>query len=203
MIFKDREDAGEKLSEKLLKDKNLPKNRKNNIVVSLLRGGVVVGKTIAKKLKTDHLPLAVTKIGSPSNPELAIGALCFDTVYLQEDIIRQLGLKKEAIDLQISLARIKNNEYIEKFGLQKIQYAKKLKNKIAIIVDDGVATGSTTKAALQFVKSKKSKKIILAVPVTPSDFDIKGFDKAVILHKDTFFSSVSQFYEHFPQIEVM
>lgn len=203
MIFKDREEAGERLSGEILKDKNLLKNRRNIIVVSLLRGGVVVGKTIAKKLKTDHVPLAVTKIGSPSNPELAIGAICFDTVYLQEDSIKRFGLKKEVLNLQISLAKIKNKKYIKEFDLEKIQYKRLLKNKIAIIVDDGIATGATIRAALLLVQSKKPQKIILAVPVAPTDFNIKRFDKAVILHKDPLFSSVSQFYESFPQVDVM
>ncbi len=203
MIFKDRMDAGEKLSVELLKDKVLLKNRKNIIVVSLLRGGVDVGKTIAKKLKTDHVPLAVTKIGSPFNPELAIGAICFDTVYLQEDIIKRLELKDEALNLQISLAKIKHKEYIKKFSLEKIQYERKLKNKIPIIVDDGIATGATTKAALLFVRSKKPKKIILAIPVAPTDFDSKGFDRTIILYKEPFFSSVSQFYENFPQVNAI
>lgn len=203
MIFKDRTDAGEKLSKKLLQDKNLLKNRKNSIVVSLLRGGVDVGKIIAKKLKIDHVPLAVTKIGSPFNPELAIGAICFDSVYLQGDIIKRLELKDVALNLKISLAKIKHKEYIKKFGLEKIQYERKLKNKLPIIVDDGIATGATIKAALLFIKSKKPKKIVLAVPVAPTDFDTKGFDKTVILHKDAFFSSVSQFYKSFPQVEVI
>lgn len=201
MIFKDREDAGEKLSEKLFKDKNLLKNRRQVIVVSLLRGGIVVGRVIARKLRLKHISLAVTKIPAPHNPELAIGALCFDTVYLQEDIIGQLDLKEESIKNQISIAKTKHKEYIKKFSLEKIDYEKKLKNKTVIIVDDGAATGATTKAALLFVKSKKAKKIILAIPVTPTDFDTKRFDQVFILHRDPFFSSVSQFYESFPQVE--
>ncbi len=201
MIFKDREDAGKKLSDALLKDRTLLKKRKDIIVVSLLRGGVVVGKTIAKKLELQHIPLAVSKIPAPHNPELAIGAVCFETVYLQENILKQLEIEREEINWQTSIAQIKQKEYIKKFGLEKIQYTKKLKNRVVIIVDDGVATGATTKAALLFAKSRKAKKIILAVPVAPMDFDTKGFDKVFVLHRDPFFSSVSQFYESFPQVE--
>ncbi len=201
MIFKDRQDAGEKLSVRLLKDKNLLRNRKDFIIVSLLRGGVVVGKAIAKRLNIMHIPLAVIKIPAPHNPELAIGAVCFDTVYLQENIIRQLDLKEESINSQISIAKTKHKEYIKKFSLEKIEYRKKIKNKIIIIVDDGVATGATVKAANEFIKSKKATKIILAIPVVPADFDTKGFDQVFILHRDPFFSSVSQFYERFSQVE--
>lgn len=201
MIFKDRTDAGEKLSKELLQDKSLLKNRNEVVIVSLLRGGTIVGKIIAEKLKVDNIALTVTKIGCPFNPELAIGAICFDSIYLQKDIIKRLEFKDEALNLQISLAKLKHKEYIKKFDLEKNKYEIKLKNRITIIVDDGIATGATIKVALLFVKSKKPKKIILAVPVTPTDFDTKGFDKAIILHKDPFFSSVSQFYENFPQVE--
>jgi len=201
MIFKDRRDAGERLSDELLKNKTLLKKRKDTVVVSLLRGGVIVGQAIAKRIRAVHLPLAVTKISSPFNQELAIGALCFSFVFLQKKIIHRLHLKKEAVDIQISIAKIRHLDYIQKFNLNIDQFKKKLRNKTVLIVDDGIATGATVKAALLFIKSKKPKKIILAVPVSPLDFIMKGFNKTVILHKDAFFSSVSQFYEHFPQVE--
>lgn len=204
MIFKDRGDAGEKLSEELLKDKNLLKERKSIIVVSLLRGGVVVGKTIAGKLHVQNILLAATKIGSPLNPELAIGAVCLNKVHLDKEIIKQLGIKKETVDLQVGLAKFKHYRYIKKFGLEKINYRKKLNKKTAIIVDDGIATGSTVKAAFLFIKSMKPEKIILAVPVAPTDLAlsvVEGFDKIIILHKEPDFNSVSQFYESFPQVE--
>jgi putative phosphoribosyl transferase len=203
MIFKDREEAGEKLSEKLLQDKTLLKNKRNIIIVSLLRGGVVVGKIIAEKLKVEHIPLAVTKIPAPHNQELAIGAVCFDISYLQENVIKNLCLEKEEIQKQIFYAQTKNRKYVKQFRLSERSAKKRLENKTAILVDDGIATGATMRAAFLFVKTKKAKEIILAVPVAPIDFDTKEFDETIILHKDPFFSSVSQFYGHFSQIETI
>ncbi|MBI3366690.1 hypothetical protein HY041_03625 [Candidatus Roizmanbacteria bacterium] len=199
MIFKDREGAGEELSVKLLQNKNLFKNRKNSIIISLLRGGVVVGRIIEKRLKIRHIPLAVAKISAPYNPELAIGAVCFEMIYLQKHIIRELHLQKEEINRQISLAQIKHKEYIQRYKLQNVQYEEELNNKIVIIVDDGAATGATIRMALEFVVSKKAKKTILALPVSPRDFDASGFNQVIIFHQEQYFSSVSRFYENFPQ----
>ncbi len=206
MIFKDREEAGEKLSEKLLQDTGLLKNKENIIVVSLLRGGVIVGKTIAKKLRVKQIPLAATKIPAPHNPELAIGAVCFDISYFRKDIIKSLNLQREDIHRQTSYAQMKNRGYIKKFSLSKKSIEKKLKNRTAILVDDGIATGATMRAALLFVKNKKAKEVVLASPVAPIDLAlsvVEGFDKIIILHRDPFFSSVSQFYESFPQVETI
>ena len=100
VIFKDREDAGKKLSEEFLKEKDLLKKSKDITVVSLLRGGIVVGKTIAQRLKLQHIPLTVTKITSPYNPELAIGAICFDVIFLQKEIIKSMNLKEKEIQTQ-------------------------------------------------------------------------------------------------------
>lgn len=201
MIFKDREEAGKKLTNELLRHKDLLKDRKNIVIVSLLRGGVVVGGILARKLGAKHIWLAVTKIGAPHNPELAIGAVCFNTIFLQKDEITEFGFSDKDVENQVSLARVKHDLYIQKYNLQKINYNTELKNKIVIITDDGVATGATTKAAQLFVKNKKPEQIILAVPVAPTDFNIQGFDKVVILHKDPMFGAVSQFYENFPQAE--
>jgi putative phosphoribosyl transferase len=202
MIFKDREDAGKKLSVELLKDKDLLKNQRDIVVVSLLRGGVVVGQVVAEKLQVQNIFLAATKIESPLNPELAIGAVCLNKIYLEKNAMKHLGLEKETIDLQISLAKFKHNRYVRTYNLRKIKY-EKLHNKTIIVVDDGIATGATVKAAYLFIKSMNPRKIILAAPVSPKDFDDRNFDRVIILHKDSSFSSVSQFYERFPQVETI
>lgn len=200
MIFKDREDAGLKLYFLIKDDPSIKKNKKSVLVLSLLRGGVVLGATLAKKLGVSHLPLVVTKIPAPYNPELAIGALCFEVTYLEERVINEIGLSKSDISDQIKLAEHKFIEYCNRFNIKEKQYVK-LKNKIVVITDDGVATGATIKAAVLYVKLKKPKKIILAVPVAPEGFKIKGVLKQYFLHKDPYLVSVSQFYQDFPQVE--
>lgn len=194
VIFKDRREAGKKLAGLLSKKKlNRP------IIVSLLRGGAVIGGEISKKLEVKHLILAVAKIPAPFQKELAIGALCYDFTYLDPRIINSLKIDKQAIRKQIKIAKEKFDVYQKKFKLKKSNY--KLKNKTVIIVDDGVATGSTIKASLLFIKNLEPKKIVLALPVAPTGFEITGFKNVFILHYDTEFSSVSQFYRDFPQIE--
>lgn len=194
MIFKDRVDAGKKLGKIITKEKIT-----NAIVVSLLRGGVVVGQEISKKLKILHLPLAVAKIPAPFQSELAIGALCFDFVFLEPQIVDSLNIDKITIKKQISLAKNKFNSYLKKFKLRKNVY--KLKNKTIILVDDGIATGSTIKASLLFLKSLKPKKILVAVPVSLTKFNISKIADSIILYNNDNFSSVSQFYRNFPQVE--
>jgi predicted phosphoribosyltransferase len=202
MIFKDRRQAGERLAGTLKNDPYIKRRwaRSRVVAVSLLRGGIIVGDIIAKNLKIDHRPLAVAKIPAPGNPELAIGALSFDVTYLEPKVVSSLALDKATIQNQIGAAREKFKSYQQRFSLEEKKF-NQLKNKAVILVDDGIATGSSMKAALLFVKSKKPKKIFLAVPVAPTDFEGKGFDKVFILHRDLFLSAVSQFYENFPQVE--
>lgn len=201
MIFKDRQEAGRKLLLQLFKDQEIIKNTDSVVVVSLLRGGIIIGNILAKGLEAKHLPLVVTKIPSPSNSELALGALCFDITYLEKNVINSLGLTKTEIVDQIGIARKKFNSYLKRFGIKKSIYSKNLKNKIVILTDDGIATGSTVKVAILYIKSRKPKSIVLAVPVAPTDFSTMGINKEIILHKNFAFGAVSQFYENFPQIE--
>lgn len=192
MLFQDRLDAGNQLADRLTDYKN------NSIVVSLLRGGAIVGNVIAKKLNIPHLFLAAVKISHPNQPELAIGALCFNKIYLDNQFISYID--KETVNQQIKEAKIKFSSYLKKFHLKKILFTA-IKNKSVILVDDGIATGATVKAGLMFLKSQSPKKIILAVPIAPTDFKNPGFDKIIILHCDPSFSAVSQFYQDFPQVE--
>lgn len=212
MLFKDRIDAGKQLTNLLLKDEPLIKQKSKIIVVSLLRGGMVVGGKIAKQLGVENIPLVVTKISSPDNSELAIGALCQNKIYLnrgevsptkENKQINKLPLKqnKFASGQAISNAKFRNQEYRKKYRISNIKYQIILKNKIILLVDDGVATGATIFAAYKFIKTCQPKKIILAVPVAPTDFDDSRFDKSFVIHKDSRLFSVSQFYAQFPQVE--
>ena len=195
MIFKDREDAGKKLGT-LLKKYAGP----NTVVVSLLRGGVVVGYEVARILKCSHYPLPVAKISSPIQPELAIGALCFEEIFLDQAILKPYDFYKTAVVKQINAARKKFSSYLKRFSIKKSAFAG-LKNTVTILVDDGIATGATMKAGALFLKTKSPKKIIAASPVGPTDFDQTGFDRVVMYYRDPFLSAISRFYQNFPQAE--
>lgn len=200
MLFKDRRDAAAKLLQILKDDSLVKKNAKNITIVSLLRGGVVIGDYLAKKLKAAHLPLVVAKIAAPHNEELAIGALCFDIPYLERSILQNLNLHKNEITHQIAVARYKFDTYIEEFEIKEHVYDA-IKNKLVIVVDDGIATGASAKAALLFLKTKGPKSVIFAAPVSSTDLNLPGYDKVIIAYQDALFTAVSQFYQNFPQIE--
>jgi predicted phosphoribosyltransferase len=162
-LFKDRIDAGKQLVKKLLKYKG-----KNAIVLAIPRGGVIVGNEIAKSLNAKLDIVVPRKIGAPEDPEFAIGAVAPDgSTSLDEDVA----------SYHISEAYIKNKvkEEMQEINRRMKTYRgdkpfPKLKNKIVILVDDGVATGNTIIASAKFIKKQKPKKIVIAVPVAPSDF---------------------------------
>jgi len=201
VIFKDRVEAGKKLADlifqsdffKEIKDKN------NIIVVSLLRGGVVVGQQIAKKIGAKNLFLPVAKISSPENPELAIGALCFSQIYWEKNVLDSYFFDKNDINRQLKKAKDKFFSYCQKFNINEINFDI-LKNKVIILVDDGIATGATVIAAFNFFKKKQPEKTILASPVAPLDFKNPGFDKVFFYHQERYFSAISQFYEDFSPV---
>lgn len=193
MTFQNRQEAGKKLAEILSTNEEIIKNKKNTIILSLIRGGAVVGFEIAKKLSLPHYPLIVKKISSPFNEELALGALCEREIFLEK---RAAKIDKKTLEKQIRIAKEKLSLYKKSFSY----VLPSLKNKTVILVDDGVATGATVKVACQFLRKKKVKKIILAVPVVPSDFDKSGFDQCVFLFSDPWLTAVSSYYQDFHQV---
>ena len=196
MHFKDRHEAGVMLAEKLKKYKD------NKDVLAIPRGGVEVGYEIAKLLDVKLDIIVTKKIGLPNDEEFAIGSVGPNKeAMLNKDTIKIYNVSKDYIrektrEISKEIER-RYKEYKGKYLLQN------LKNKIVILTDDGIATGFTTRAAISYIKSQAPKKIILAVPVAPSDFagEIKKeVDEFVCLHSTNLFSSISQFYEHFPQL---
>lgn len=199
MIFRNRYHAGELLVPQLLKYKN----DHNAVVIGLPRGGVVTAFEVAKGL---HLPLDIIyprKIGAPFNPELAIGAITETGEGLMNDrIIVQLGVTDGYIQRTIEKERQIAQQRLQMF--RKNQPKIPLENKTVIIVDDGLATGSTMKAAIKSVKSEGASKIVVAVPVSPPDTyeEIKeGVDEAIALSTPPFFAAVGEFFEDFSQTE--
>lgn len=197
-MFLNRQEAGEKLALKLKKYQN----NSQAIILALPRGGVVVGYELAKRL---NLPLDIIitrKVGAPGNPEFALGAVT------QEG---QLILNKETLNYYNL-----DSDYLKKEAERQIQEIKRrlkkyrgarllvnLKDKIVIIVDDGIATGASIKAAIYSIKNQKPKKIILAIPVGPKETIEelrKEVDKIVCLKEPEIFFAVGQFYQSFEQV---
>ncbi len=197
MLFKNRVEAGKALSQALQKYKNA----KETIVLGLPRGGVVVAAEVAKEL---HLPLDVIvprKLGAPDNPELAIGAIAADGIVLDQGIIALLGVPPSYIDACIAKEKKEAERRLQLF--RKNKPPQEFKGKTCIVVDDGIATGSTMKATIQALKKMHAAKIIVAIPVGPPDTIEnlkKEVDEIICLHTPSSFMAVGQFYDQFPQL---
>lgn len=198
MYFKDRQDAGQQLAKKLLEYKNAT----DCIVLGLPRGGVVTAFEVTKELKIPLDILVPRKLRAPFNPELGIGAVERDALYLNHSLIQTLDITKEYLDNEI---RTRKKEVLERL----IKYRKNkpplvLDGQTAIIIDDGLATGATMMAAILQCKQVNAKEIIVAIPVAPPD-TLKMIeaevDKVICLFSTPSFYAVGQFYENFNQTE--
>ena len=194
-MFLNREEAGKLLAEKLL----AYSNHKDVIIIAIPRGGVPVGYAIAKKL---YLPLEIVlskKIGHPYNKEYAIGAVTLKNKILSEGAY-------EVSDEYIE----EETEHIRDILKQrhKWYYGNKrpliLKDKIVVIVDDGVATGNTFLSCVQLISQQEPSQIIVALPVAPRSAvkrikDLSIINSVICLDQPLGFHSVGQYYEDFGQ----
>lgn len=193
-MFKDRYDAAMELALKLENYKG-----RDGIVLAIPRGGVPIGYVIAKEL---GFPLEITlskKIGHPNNPEYAIGSVSLDGLVINENV---KDVSPEYIHQEA--ARILQNLKTKfKFYMGDHEMSN-LKNKTVIVVDDGIATGSTIMATVQSIRKMNPKEIIVASPVA-SPHSIKKLkevaDEIICLSVPQNFMGVGQFYYDFSQVE--
>lgn len=196
MIFESRQQAGMLLARKLKKFKN-----SNAVVYALPRGGVVLGAEIAKALNVQLDLIVSRKIGHPHNAEYAIGAVTEHGVrVLNEMEILQLNPDwvEKAIEEQHEEAKRRRKLYIS--------WKKEIsaKDRVAIIVDDGIATGYTMQAAIEDIKKQDPDEIVIAVPVAPGG-SVKFFsvlvDEFIALEIPRMYAgSVGAYYTRFPQV---
>jgi|SRR5579862_3771082 len=197
MLFKDRQDAGRQLALQLLKFKN----KSDVIVLGLARGGVVTAAEVAASL---HLPLnviVVRKIGAPGNEELAIGAIAEQGEGIFNDhLIGLLGVSSDYLKKEVERQKRVLKERLSRYRGKSASLH--LKDKMVILVDDGIATGASMRVAIASVRYAGVKKIILAVPVAAPDSlrkISKEVDEAICLSSPAFFESVGSFYRLFDQ----
>ncbi len=194
-MFKDRVEAGRKLA------KNLS-GLNNTVCLAIPRGGVAVGLEVAKSLKCPLDIVVARKLGAPGNPELAIGAVTAEgDLVLDKALIEKIEVSHEYIlkKQEEEMLEAERREKTYRSGRKALT----LKGKTAVLVDDGLATGATMEAAVRAVKRKKAAKIIIAVPVAPTetvDRLKKSVDEVVALSSPESFWAIGQFYEHFPQV---
>jgi predicted phosphoribosyltransferase len=199
MSFRDRRQAGQKLAVTLAGYKN-----QRVVALALPRGGVPVAAEIAAAL---HAPLdlvLVRKIGVPLQPELAMGAVVDgDTplVVRNEDVIAAAGISQEEFDAVCAeeLAEIERRRRRYSGGRERVNVT----GRIAIVVDDGVATGATTRAALRATRQRKPRKLVLAIPVAPTE-SLAAMraeaDEVVCLEDHELFGAIGYYYGDFHQI---
>lgn len=198
MVFKNRKDAGQQLAEELIKYKG-----KKAVVFALPRGGVPIGFEIAKTLDLPLDTIAVKKLGAPFNPELAFGAIADGGIVVFDDKTTALvGISGQEIK---SLINEKKKELKQaKLAYDSGSFVKNHDFDIAIIVDDGLATGLTMEAAIKSVhKTFHSKKVVAAVPVSASSSSVKIkeiVDEFFSLYDTPFFGAVGEFYKKFDQV---
>ena len=172
IIFRDRIDAANKLAEKLKQQLMKPEQRDSSsmVVLSIPRGGVVIGDVVAYKINVKLDVVVSRKIGAPIDPEVAIGAVMPDgTYFLNEDIILTLGVPQNYIDTLVNEQLKEIERRLISFRGSK-EYDRELKGKTVVLVDDGIATGATMLSAAQWLKTKQNcQELIIAVPVAPRD----------------------------------
>lgn len=199
MIFADRTEAGRRLAWKLA----AYANRDDVIVLGIPRGGVAVAFEVAARL---HAPLDIfllRKLGVPSQEELAFGAIASGGVrVLDRDIIEALGVSEKEIEQVTSKERkeLRRREQVYRGDRSALD----VRGKTVIVVDDGVATGSSMFAGIEALRQLQPSRIVVAVPVAPSRTCLRlagEVDEVVCLQTPLSFHAIGQFYEDFSQVE--
>ncbi len=199
MIYKDRREAGRRLAQQLAHyEKDEP------VVLALPRGGVVVAAEIADALKAPLDLVLVRKIGVPFQPELAMGAVVDGRephIIRNEDIIAATGISEKEFDevCEAELSEIDRRRKLYLAGHPRAD----VEGRVAIVVDDGIATGATTRAALEAIRERKPGKLTLAVPVAPTRTlaELSGLpDEIVCLQSHEPFYAIGFYYEDFRQV---
>lgn len=195
-MFKDRDEAGRQLAEKLKKYQN-----DAPLILALPRGGVPVAYQVSQSLNAPLDVFVVRKIGSPGNPEFGVGSVAPDVLFLDENSLHMLGLRHSDMREIIALER---QELERRLHLYRGETDfSNIRGKTVILVDDGIATGVTTRAAIEGIKRLKPNKLILAVPVAPIE-TVNGLkklvDELICLESPPLFYAVGAFYQSFLQV---
>jgi putative phosphoribosyl transferase len=199
-VFRDRADAGRALATKLMGFAG----RGDVVVLALPRGGAVVGYEVAQALNAPLDVFVVRKLGTPGQPELAMGAIASGgIIVLNPDVVHALNIPDEVI----REVTAREQEEVER---REREYRGKrgplpLRRQAVILVDDGLATGSTMRAAVTAVRDRDPAAIVVAVPVAASSTcdELRSeseVDHVICLATPERFQAVGQWYEEFPQI---
>jgi len=197
MLFRDRADAGRAVAARL----RTYANRPDVLVLALPRGGVPVGYEIARELGVPMDVFVVRKLGVPGHEELAMGAIASGGVrVVNEDVTRAMGISAETIDraAEREVQEVRRREQLYRGD----RPAPSLEGRTVILVDDGLATGSTMRAAAAAVKRQNPARIVIAVPVAAESTCNelrREADEVICVETPAYFSAVGQWYWDFSQ----
>ena len=195
-LFADRREAGERLAEALGSLRDQPV-----VVLGIPRGGVEVAAVVAEALDAPLDVVIPRKIGAPGNPELGLGAVAEGVEVLDQHLINLLGVSDEYLRAEIAAQEEEIHRRAAAYRGDRPPV--ELTDRIAIVVDDGVATGGTAAAALRWARSRGASKVILAVPVAPAEAVRRlseEADEVLALATPQPFYAVGQWYADFPQV---
>jgi putative phosphoribosyl transferase len=195
--FADRSAAGKQLAQALDHLSGDPV-----VVLGVPRGGVEVAAEVAAQHGWDLDIVIPRKIGAPQNPELGLGAIAPGVRVLDERMLRTLGVSEEYLEAEIAAqeAEIERRSEAYRRGRPPVD----LSGRIAVIVDDGIATGGTAIAAVRWAKAQGATRVVLAVPVAPREAVTRlseEADEVVCLATPEPFYAVGQWYGDFPQTQ--
>ena len=196
-MFDDRTDAGDQLATAVTE-----RDIDADVVLAIPRGGLPLGRIVADALDVPLDVVVAKKIGAPGNPELAIGSVSSDgSVWRNEELIDQLSVDDAYVETQQAQVATAAREKAEQYRAGREPAA--LEGQRVVVVDDGVATGATTRACLRRVANAGAAYVMLAVPVGPPEA-IEGLrdeaDDVVCVETPSWFSAVGQFYRTFGQV---
>jgi putative phosphoribosyl transferase len=195
VIFADRADAADQLAKALVEYAGT-----DSVVLAIPRGGVVVGRAVAASLGAPLDVVVPRKIGAPGNPELGLGAVAPGVRVLDQRLIRALRVDPDYLEREIAAQEreIERREHAYREGRPPVD----VRGKVAIVVDDGIATGGTAAAALRWARARGADKVVLSVPVAPVQSLDKlrdDADRIVVLATPEPFMAVGEWYRTFEQ----
>lgn len=194
--FRDRTEAGELLAAQLRQYAQHP----DGLVLALPRGGVPVAAEIAQRLALPLEVCLVRKLGLPKQPELAMGAIAADGIMvLNHQVIRQFKISRSDL---LRVADLEQQELERRRQLYQAEAPLPLQNRLVILVDDGIATSSTLRAAIALIKQQQPQRLVVAAPVAPPEtYELiqKLVQEVVCLITPDPLHSIGQWYEDFSQ----
>lgn len=196
-MYKNRREAGKALAERLSEYRQ----RADTVVLGIPRGGVVVAYEVARNLDLPLDVVVIKKIGMPANEELAAGAASLEDYILNESVVDTYRIPESYLHDQIGRKQAEARERYEFLRGDSPPY--QLRDKAVIIIDDGLATGTTMTMAVQIIRKSAPREVVVAVPVAPPEtiLQLGGIaDRVVCPLQPGYFAAIGQFYEEFYQV---